>query len=514
MLKIVRSDQMREMDRFTIEELGVPGVVLMENAGVGSYRIIREMLPTDRVPLVSIFCGKGNNGGDGLVVARHLWDDGVAVEVFIFGKEEEIRGDARTNLNIVQNFGIPVQFVSNLQQLQNHFDPSTDLVVDALLGTGIKGAVYGLMKEAIEFINSLDAMVVSIDVPSGLNADSPVVEGVAVSADATVTMALPKHCHLFYPAREFVGDLHVVDIGIPHYVRQSEGVKIQLVEDADIELPARPEYAHKYTCGKVAVLAGSPGFTGAAALTAEAALRIGAGLVKLAVPESLNPILETKLTEVITVPYTTGKSGQFNEHSLAELEELLEWCDVLAIGPGLGRGPETQKAILAVLEKFTKPAVIDADALFALANQPLILNQPHPQWVLTPHHGEFRRFLPEIGKEELQRDFVKLAQETAGKFQLHLLLKGAPSLVATPEGEVFVNSTGNAGLASGGTGDVLTGMVAGLLAQGLPPQQAAYTANFLHGLVADEVADQESIYTLVAGDLIRHLGPVLNKYFG
>ena len=485
----------------------------MENAGVGSYRLIREMLPEDRIPLVSIFCGKGNNGGDGLVVARHLWDEGVAVDVFVFGKEEEIRDDALTNLKIVQNFGIPVQFIADRKQLQNHFDYSTDLVVDALLGTGIKGAVYGLLKEAIEFVNDLDVPVVAIDVPSGLNADSRLVEGEAVRADATVTMALPKHCHLFYPARAYVGDLHVVDIGIPRYVRESDEVKIQLVEDGDIELPPRSEDAHKYTCGKVAVLAGSPGFTGAAALAAEAALRIGAGLVKLAVPESLNPILETKLTEVITVPYAAGKWGAFSERSLGELEELLEWCDVLAIGPGLGRRPETQKAILMLLEKFTKPAVIDADALFALANQPLILNQPHPNWVLTPHHGEFLRFLPDVSKEELQGNFVSLAQDFARKYQLHLLLKGAPSLVATPGGEVFVNSTGNSGLASGGTGDVLTGLVAGLLAQGLLPEKAAYTANFLHGLVADEVAAHESVYTLVAGDLIKHLGPVLNKYF-
>ncbi len=514
MLKVVSSRQMREMDRHTIEDLGVPGVVLMENAGVGTYRVIQELLSEVPDPLVYVFSGKGNNGGDGFVVARHLWDAGVRVKVIIAGSEADLKGDALINYRIVRNFEIPVLFVQDEAALQKATEEVPDLIVDALLGTGIQGVVRGFMKTVIEHINRLSAPVVAVDVPSGVNADLPVVEGEAVRAVATVTMALPKPCHLFYPARQYVGELFIADIGIPHTVRQSREVHFQLVEAADIRLPVRQPDAHKYRVGKVAVLAGSPGYTGAAALCADAALRMGAGLVILGVPEELNPILETKLTEVITRPYPTGGAAFLNEHSRQVVEELLEWCDVLAIGPGLGRSEDTRKQVVEILQQFDKPAVLDADALFALAQHPELLEQPHPQWVLTPHHGEFQRFLPKVDRETFRKEFPQLAQQFAREKQVTLLLKGAPSLVAAPDGEVYINPTGNAGLASGGTGDVLTGLVAGLLAQGMEPVPAAYTANYLHGYAADKFVEAHSQYTLTAGELISQLNVVLKEFPG
>ncbi len=513
MQKVVTSAEMREMDRYTIEELGIPGMVLMENAGVGTFHVIQEIMGDAEFPLVYIFCGKGNNGGDGMVIARHLWDSGTDIRLLIAGQRSDLKGDALQNYNIIENLGIPVEFVSGFDHLLELFDEEPDLVVDALLGTGIKGAVEGFLAEVIEFINDLDCPVVSVDIPSGLNADSPEIKGATVKADFTVTMALPKRSHIFYPAREYVGELYIADIGIPHTVRNTEHVSVQIVEKRDIELPYRSGNSHKYNCGTVAVIAGSPGFTGAATLTAEASLRIGAGLVRLAVPQSLSPVLETKLTEVIKTPYPAGEADFLVPESLAALQELLDWCDVLAIGPGLGRSAETQQAIIRILTEFKKPAVIDADALFALARNQGVLKKPHPQWILTPHLGEFSRFLPDISKQDLQTNFLDIARESAQKFGINILLKGGPSLVADPDGEVFVNSTGNPGLSSGGTGDVLTGFVAGLLAQKLEPAEAAFTANFLHGFVADKVVEEESIYSLIAGDLITHLGPVLHQHF-
>ena len=513
MIKIVTSGEMREMDRHTIEDLGVPGVVLMENAGVGTFRVIQQLLENAAYPEVWVFCGKGNNGGDGFVIARHLWDAGNDVQVFIIGEESDLKGDARINFRIVKNFGLTHRFIKSIDELPDPEEYSPALIVDALLGTGIKGAVKGFMREVIEYINDCYSPVVAVDVPSGLNADSPAVEGAVVQADVTVTMGLPKRCHVFYPAREYVGELFIADIGIPHTVRNTPEVAVQMVEKSDIILPLREPDTHKYQVGKVAVLAGSAGYTGAASLTAEAALKMGAGLVILGIPESLNPILETKLTEVITRPLPAVEKSYLCPECLPGVKELLEWCDVLAIGPGLGRAPETLESLKQILSEFKKPAVIDADALFAISRYPEILEGEHPNWILTPHHGEFLRLLTGIDKKQLQNEFVELAREFSRKQKVNLLLKGAPSLVVSTDGQVYVNSTGNAGLASGGTGDVLTGLVAGLMVQGLSPVLAGYSANYLHGLIADELVREETIYSLTAGDLIDHLGQTINKHF-
>lgn len=513
MIKVVTAEEMREKDRFTIEEIGVPGVILMENAGQAAFRVIRQKLNDVVDPLVYIFCGKGNNGGDGFVVARHLWNEGVYVRVFCVVEEDQIAGDARINYNILKNMNLPIEFVSTIDQIRALENEPPDILVDALLGTGIKGAVQGFTKEVIDFINkNLETTVVAIDLPSGLNASTGEVAGSAIRADITVTMALPKRCHVLYPAKNYVGQLYIADIGIPPFVLHKDDVKVDMLDEEDIVLPFRYPDANKYEVGKVAVLAGSKGYTGAAALTARAALKMGAGLVILGIPESLNPIMEQKLTEVITRPLPETAELSIGAASLPSIQELLEWADVLAIGPGLGRSEEVQETIIAILKNFKKPTVIDADALFALANRPQILNgNHHAHWILTPHLGEFRRFLPGESKESLATNRIELAQEFARKHGLTLLLKGAPTLVALSDRRVYLNPTGNSGLASGGTGDVLTGFIAGLLAQGYDPDEAAYTASFVHGYTADYIVEKETVYTLLAGDLITHLGPALNR---
>ena len=287
-----------------------------------------------------------------------------------------------------------------------------------------------------------------------------------------------------------------------------------MIERSDITLPSRADDVHKYNCGKVAILAGSPGYTGAAVLTAQAAIRSGAGLVILAIPERLNPILEAKLTEVITQPYSTGEKDSLTLDSVNQLEKLLDWCDVLAIGPGLGRQDHTQIAIIKLLNHFSKPAVIDADALFALANHMEdIFNTHHENWILTPHHGEFIRFIKNISKEAFKQNILDISSQFAKEKHINLLLKGAPSLAAAPNGQIYINPTGNSGLASGGTGDVLTGITSSLLAQGLPPIEASYVANYLHGLCGDETIKSTSKMSLIAGDLIENLPLVLKNFF-
>jgi NAD(P)H-hydrate epimerase len=508
MIKIVTARQMREMDNYTIKHLGVPGVVLMENAARGTFLIIENELKDFEQPLVYVFCGKGNNGGDGFVISRYLWDSGADVQVFVVGVEKDIKGDAKINYQIIKNLNIPIIFINDQKDLKKTEKRNPDLIVDALLGTGITGSVYGFMAEVINTINQLKGIVVSVDVPSGLNSDLPVVEGGTVKADITVSMALPKYCHVFYPARRHVGELYVTEIGIPHTVRNSDDVTVQLLEDSDIRLPQRTPEMHKYKAGKVGVLAGSMGYTGAAILTSQAAMQIGAGLVYLGIPEKLNQICESSLREVITKPYPED----FLSAESRVVAEVLDWCDVLAIGPGLGRGQKTQQAIIDILKDFRKPLIVDADALFALAEHPKILNKAHPNWILTPHHGEFLRLLSGITKKEFEKNFITLAQKYAVDHQLILLLKGAPSIVACPDGRIYVNSTGNPGLASGGTGDVLTGFVAGLAAQGMDNSEAAYTANFLHGYIADQLLQEKASHSILAGDLLDKTGLVMKDF--
>jgi NAD(P)H-hydrate epimerase len=437
-----------------------------------------------------------------------LWDSGVEVSVFITGSEEDLKGDAKINYEIIKKLNIPLSFINTKKDLNKISNDKADIIVDALLGTGITGAVYGFMKEVISLINEFDGLIVSVDVPSGLNSDSPEVDGLAVLADITVSMALPKHCHVFYPARSYVGELYVTDIGIPKTVTHSSEIKTQLVENVDIHVPLPSSDSHKYHQGKVGVLAGSAGFTGAAILTSKAAMRIGAGLVHLAIPQHLNSIFETHLTEVITRPYPDEQFNNLDD----QIRELLDWCDVLAIGPGLGREKATQRAVIDVLQNISKPVVIDADALFALSQFPDTLKKARPNWILTPHHGEFQRLLDKGDKKEFSSRYVSLAREFATRHQLTLLLKGTPSLTASAEGQIYVNATGNAGLASGGTGDVLTGFVAGLVAQGLMPENAAVTANFLHGKCADEIIEKTSPNSLMAGDLLQNIGTVIKEY--
>jgi hydroxyethylthiazole kinase-like uncharacterized protein yjeF len=511
MIKIVTSAEMRKIDRMTIEEVGIPGAVLMERAGLGCFEVLKKYLCHLKDPLVYIFCGKGNNGGDGFVIARYLWDMGIRIKILIVGKEKDIKNDAKINFDILKMLKLPYQFIDSLPELKKITKVPPDVVIDALLGTGITGPVYGFMQEVIKYINRLNVFTFAVDIPSGLNVDIPIVEGEAVRANVTATMALPKRCHIFYPAKSQVGDLHLVDIGIPHSVGNSNTVKIQLIEKRDIHLPERAIDAHKYECGKVAVLAGSTGYTGAAALTAQGALHIGAGLVILGIPGILNSVLETKLTEVITKPYFLGRSGHLTSADDPDIIDLLDWCDVLAIGPGLGRMEETQRSVIDILTGVKKPTVIDADALFALAQEPLLLKTSHPNWILTPHHGEFLRFLAGISKSDFRRDIISLAQKFAEKNELVLLLKGAPSLVASPDGQVYVNSTGNSGLASGGTGDVLTGFVAGLVGQGLDLVESSITANYLHGACADIIKKDKTEYALTAGDLIVKIGDILKE---
>lgn len=482
--------QMRELDRRASEEFGVPSIILMENAGLRAFDVVYDILEEIGGNRVTVVCGKGKNGGDGFVAARHLSQVGADVEVFLIGEIDDVKGDARVNLEIAEKSDIPIMELTDLSDLMFSLNES-DLIVDAILGTGIKGEITGLAGDVIDIINTFGRYVVSVDLPSGLDSDTGQVLGNCVKADATVTFALPKIGLAVYPGISYAGEVTVVDIGIPEFAFQTAGIDTFVADAEDIRtrLPERPRDANKGTFGKVAIIAGSVGMTGAAAMAGMAAVRIGAGLVTLGVPESLNDILEAKVTEVMTVPLPETKERSFSRAAMDKSLELIKRCDAVAIGPGIGRNPETVAFIHEILPEIDVPMVIDADGLNAIAEDLTVFERLKAPAVITPHPGEMSR-LTGTPIEAIQSNRLKAAKDAAARFGVTVVLKGAATVTASPDGEAWVNSTGSVALASGGTGDVLTGAITGFLAQGLSELDAAICGVYIHGR-AGELAEEE-----------------------
>ena len=510
-MELVTGERMREMDRRTIA-CGVPGLVLMERAGRGLLRSIlarRPGLPRHRVAIV---CGRGNNGGDGLVLARLLRERGFWPDLLLTVSPDSLRGDAAENARRAARCGFVLRMTGERERTRLSRLSEHDLVVDALLGTGLSGPAHGEAEAWIRALNACPAPVVAVDIPSGLSADTGAVVGAAVDAAWTVTMGLPKLGFLFPPARELVGEVDVVDLGFSRSVIDEVGVAAHLPEAAMLAdwLPAPGSGSHKGDWGKLLVVGGSPGLTGALALAATAALRIGAGLVRIGLPRSLHPILAAKVTSAMTIPLPEGEDGQLLRIAADEvLGRFGDW-DALVLGPGLGRFPECERLVMSLLGRWRGPLVLDADALNALAAWGADSWVPRVREiraagrvggaVLTPHLGEMSR-LTGRNMEELRADPVEVAREWATRWGATLVLKGAPSVTAGPDGRVWVNPTGNSGLATGGSGDVLSGVIGALLGQGMPGPEAAVLGCYLHGLAADlAVAGDDASRGRAGGD--------------
>jgi len=506
-LKLVATPaQMRECDRVTIEEIGLPGIVLMETGSRSVADKVELLIGGDLSDKrVTIFCGKGNNGGDGLACARHLLNRGAEVFTILATTIGNLSGDARSNADLLLKVGgtiIPITSVDDI--------PSEalicDVVVDALLGTGFTGEVSGLYLELIELIGRMETPVVSVDIPSGVSGETGKIGGKAIRADATVTFGMLKPGLVLPPGRELAGEIIITDIGIPPSIVSIQSIATFMVEAADVQaqLPKRARDAHKGDAGFVYLLAGSPGLTGAAALAAEAAIKTGAGLVVVGTPRSLNPILEVKLTEAMTEPLPETPLGSLSYHATEQVLARLEWADAIAVGPGIGKDPDTGALLDRTLPNVRKPLVIDADALNFLAAKPELLKRLPRLTILTPHPGEFSR-LSGISIEEITSHRITHARKFAIEHSVVLHLKGSPSVTASPDGEVFINPTGNPGMATGGSGDVLTGVIVALLAAGTPPVAAAWVGSYVHGLAGDYAAKQVGMLSLSAGDIIQHL---------
>ncbi|HTY20422.1 MAG TPA: NAD(P)H-hydrate dehydratase [Geobacteraceae bacterium] len=502
-MKAISGETMRRMELRAIEESSIPALTLMEKAGKGCAEAIIDRFPSCPDPRAVIFAGKGNNGGDGFVIARILREKGWQVTIFVLARREEIKGDALAKLDLLE--AKEVIFCSGLDCCIAPLREAT-VIIDALLGTGLKSEVVGLFAEAVNIINSSGRPVVSVDIPSGIDSASGKILGCAVKADLTVTFALAKLGHILYPGAEFSGELKIVDIGIP--TELTEAAKGYEFLDAPAIRPllkGRGKIAHKGDGGHCLIIAGSTGKTGAAAMAANGALRTGAGLVTLAVPASLNHILEVKTTEVMTLPVPDGGTGFFGNQSRKPIEAALTGKAVVALGPGISWQSETARLVRELSASITLPMVIDADGLNALSEDPdLILRKKSATIILTPHPGEMAR-LAGVSISQIESDRIGVARGFAEKYGIWLILKGARTIIAAPDGAVAINGSGNPGMASGGMGDVLTGVLAALIGQGYDPFSACRLGVFIHGHAADLVAAEKGEIGISAVDVQERL---------
>ena len=503
-MKIVTADEMRDIDRRTIEDYGIPGLVLMERAGLAVASKVRELFPSKKV---MVLCGGGNNGGDGLVAARDLFNWGFKVSVIMATKKEALSSDCAIQYQIVKKMGIPAEFRNTLSGKDIH----SSVVIDAVFGTGLARPVKGDIAKLFSFLNSADAPVVAVDMPSGISSDTGEILGQGVMADCTVTFGLPKKGHYLYPGAEYTGKLFIEDIGFPRCLVESVSIKASLIdgETASALIPVRPANSFKGDYGHVLVIAGSRGKTGAALMCGHAALRSGSGLVTLGVPESLVESFQCRVTEEMILPLPDDGNGMM---SLKALDSILEFAaekiDVIAIGPGIGVSSATKKIMTELVLRSAIPMVVDADGLNSISASAKhahivkdLFQHAKSPIILTPHPGEMARL---VHKPKVT-DRLGIPVSFAGDSGIYLVLKGVPTIIAVPEGNLCINTTGNPGMATAGAGDVLTGIIASLLGQGLNPADASALGVFIHGMAGDKAAAKAGEYSVVASDLINAL---------
>lgn len=517
-MKILDARTMREIDRSATDEYGVLGLQLMENGGRGVAEIVkRELVASSMSGRVVIATGKGNNGGDGYVAARHLKNSGLRVVVFSVAPVEELKGDAALNARAWLKMGGEVRTLKSEEDVEGCASSfrHASVIVDAIFGIGLASPVKGIAAKVIGLINGLDRKVVAIDVPSGIDATTGAVLGCAVRAGVTTAMALPKLGLYTYPGREYAGRVEVVDIGLPARLLTDGRIRWNLLCGDDVRGLLRPRArdTHKSACGHLLVVAGSPGKTGAAYMTAMGAMRTGAGLATLALPKGLNAVMEAKTIEVMTEPLPETVDGVLDEASFEALLRIAKGKSAIAAGPGLGNTEGVHRLMERMVKETDAPIVIDADGLNAFIGRLGLLKDSKRPMVLTPHPGEAARLL-EASPSEIQGDRIKAAKTLASMSGAIVVLKGASTVIATPEGDIYINPTGNPALSTAGTGDVLAGMIGGLLAQGYPSLTAACAATYTHGLAADKIKEARGEAGMMATDLLPIIPEVLNTLIG
>lgn len=499
-MKILDAAQMRNIDQRATERFGVPSIVLMENAAIAVVDALFEHYPdSDRV---AILCGTGANGGDGFAVARHLENRGVVPVVIVIGDRAAIKSDARTNLTVCERIGIPIYDIreeSDVEEVLAHASDA-DVIVDAIFGTGLNRAPSGMHADVIRDLAELRIPVLAIDLPSGANASSAEVFEPCVQAEVTVTFAAPKLCHVFEPASLYCGEVIVADISIPEAAIEDELVTLALITPRDVQPHIAPRLAstHKGTYGHAGIIAGSPGRSGAAVLAARGAIRSGTGLVSV-------------MTDSATAQLVHAGSIESMTFSGSDLRDFLTNKTAALIGPGLADDEKAWKHTRALVSAIELPLVIDASALNAFAGRANELNPKNLSRILTPHPGELARLLGDTTAAAINADRIASAREAARITQCVVVLKGYQTLIAEPAGSVFVNPTGNPGMATGGMGDVLAGMIVALLARGTDALDAACAGVYLHGFAGDLVREELGDTGIAAMDVAEKIPTAIQR---
>ena len=503
-MNLLTKEQAQELDSFAINKMGIPGVELMGKAGSAVAEYAQNMVAGIHSPKVAIICGKGNNAGDGYKAALELQNVGIKPQIFIMSDKKDIKGDSlfyyekciKEDVAITHSIKPPKQ--------------KYDLIIDAILGTGFKGELRFPILDFAKWINSQNSLVLSIDIPSGVNGNNGNVAKNVVMAHATVTMGMIKVGMTLEPGKSQCGEIIPVDIGFPDIHNELPGIKYRMVDEdlAYKYLKAPDVNTYKHRQGKVLIIAGSSGMTGSAILASLGAIRSGAGLVTTCVPKSLNNIYETNIIEGLTVSCEDDDKGHFTKSNYNEIANYFDWSDVLLIGPGLGQNESTKELVKKVITNYTKPLIIDADGLGCFTGNLKLLNKINSDYIITPHYGELARL---INKSDIKDKLIEYLQEFMNEFKGTLVAKNAPTLI-TQGNEVRVNYTGNQGLATGGTGDVLSGVIASFVAQGIPTFIAAELGVLIHGKAADFVAEQKGYRGMIASDLLDMLPQTIMTY--
>lgn len=508
-MRVCLSQQMRIADEISIKDYSIPGIVLMENAALGIANEIKKEINNGRLPIEGnavIMCGTGNNGGDGFAVARHLRSIGWYTEVIICGDYNKIAGDALTNLRIIEKMEIPIKtFDEGYKGLLNN-NIKRDLIIDAILGTGFKGELKTGIKLIIDRVNNDNAYVISIDIPTGLNSDTGFVNDSCIKANKTVTLGLPKIGLVINDGPIYCGELVIENLTIPNEVYDRIGINRYLTDEKLLRkyIIPRVNDSHKGAYGKVFVVAGSKGMAGAGLLASEAALRSGTGIVELAVPESLLNTISGKVPELITRGLLEDENVCVSFESSDNIIKDSAKASSMLIGPGLGVSDGVVHTLINIIKKFRNPIVIDADGLNALSKKPSILLEKEGEIVLTPHPGEMARLMG-ISIIDVQKDRIGNAEKLAKVFKVTVVLKGYRTIIATPWGETWINPTGNPGMATAGSGDVLSGIITSLIAQGFKTHHAAICGAYVHGYSGDRAMEKVGQWGMTATDIIRFI---------
>jgi ADP-dependent NAD(P)H-hydrate dehydratase / NAD(P)H-hydrate epimerase len=506
MIPLYSTSQIKDLDQYAINKAGLPGILLMENAAINIAGVVLEKLSSLNLGnCIGILCGKGNNGGDGFAVARHLANEGCEVTIISLGKPDELSPDCRMNYNVLKNIFHPnINIISYASLKDIKYFNKCDAIIDAILGSGANGPLKEPYLSIVNEINKLNLFKIAIDIPTGLDADKGYGE-VIFKSHLTITLSGYKKGLFFNDGYAFAGEIHKKGIGVDDSLLDAYHTDDYLIEpeDAFVLLPPKGKGIHKYSAGKVLTVAGSVKLPGAALLASKAVLNIGAGASVLAFPWIGRGLIAPSLSEVIMETY--GESEEYlTPQNIPSLQKRIDWADVITVGPGLGKNEDTQKAVLKIIkDNPSKRFVLDADALYALKNgnyKKVKLNNS----ILTPHHGEFSDLLG-IDINELKKDLLNYGKLFARETGAVLVLKGAPTIIFNSDGETFINSTGNPGLAKFGTGDVLTGVIAGLYSQIKNSEDSAICGVYLHSLTADLLEDKMTEYSYTAGDIINYL---------